>query len=99
MAAYRIFVRRWQREYRTMVKQLGRDLPELLAYFAFPKYLWRKLRTTTDVSSKSAAVPRPWSASSTCKSVNRIIYHIFQRFNLKWKTPTLRVFTQVPVEK
>jgi hypothetical protein len=28
------------------------------------------------------------------KSVDRIIYSIFQRFNLEWKTRTLRVFTQ-----
>jgi hypothetical protein len=26
--------------------------------------------------------------------VDRIIYSIFQRFNLEWKTRTLRVFTQ-----
>jgi hypothetical protein len=28
------------------------------------------------------------------QSVDRIIYSIFQRFNLEWKTRTLRVFTQ-----
>jgi len=27
--------------------QLERDLPELLAFFAFPWHLWRKLRTTS----------------------------------------------------
>jgi hypothetical protein len=26
--------------------------------------------------------------------VDRIIYSIFQRFNMEWKTRTLRVFTQ-----
>jgi len=26
--------------------------------------------------------------------VDRIIYSIFQRFNLEWKTRTLRLFTQ-----
>ena len=29
-----------------MVRQLERDLPELLAFFRFPRHLWRKLRTT-----------------------------------------------------
>jgi len=28
------------------------------------------------------------------QSVERIIFSIFQRFNLEWKTRTLRVFTQ-----
>ncbi len=28
------------------------------------------------------------------QSVERIIYSIFQRFNLEWKTRTLRVLTQ-----
>jgi len=29
-----------------MVRQLERDLPELLHFFALPVHLWRKLRTT-----------------------------------------------------
>jgi len=28
------------------------------------------------------------------ESVDRIIYSIFQRFNLEWKTRTLNLFTQ-----
>jgi hypothetical protein len=28
------------------------------------------------------------------QSVNRIIYSIFQKFNLEWESRTLRVFTQ-----
>jgi hypothetical protein len=28
------------------------------------------------------------------ESVDRIIYSIFQRFNLEWKTRTLHLFTQ-----
>jgi hypothetical protein len=27
---------------------LERDLPELLSFFAFPRHLWRKLRTTRE---------------------------------------------------
>ena len=29
-----------------MVRRLQQDLPELLSLFAFPRHLWRKLRTT-----------------------------------------------------
>lgn len=45
-AAAKVFCRHWRRDYPSMVKQLERDLPELLAFFRFPKHLWRKLRTT-----------------------------------------------------
>ena len=45
-AAARAFCRRWRRDYARMVRQLERDLSELLAFFRFPKHLWRKLRTT-----------------------------------------------------
>src|SRR5438045_6154913 len=45
-AAFRRFRARWQSRYPAMVKHLGRDLPELLSIFAFPRHLWRKLRTT-----------------------------------------------------
>jgi transposase-like protein len=44
-AAFRRFRARWQRRYPAVVKRLGRDLPELLSFFAFPRHLWRKLRT------------------------------------------------------
>jgi hypothetical protein len=29
-----------------MIRQLERDLPELLSFFSLPQHLWRKLRTT-----------------------------------------------------
>ena len=29
-----------------MVKQLEKDLPNRLAFFSFPKHLWKQLRTT-----------------------------------------------------
>lgn len=44
--AFTQFRRRWGSEYSAMVRQLERDLPELLAFYRFPKPLWRKLRTT-----------------------------------------------------
>jgi transposase-like protein len=44
--AFRRFRTRWRGVYASMVKQLEKDLPELLTFFEFPKHLWRKLRTT-----------------------------------------------------
>ena len=80
-----------------MVKQLERDLPELLAFYRFPKHLWRKLRTTNIIERCFVEVrrrTRPMVCFVNVQSVDRIIYSIFQRFNLEWKTRTLRAFTQ-----
>jgi len=96
-AAARAFSRRWRAGYASMVKQLERDLPELLAFFAFPKHLWRKLRTTNIIERCFVEVrrrTRPMVCFVNVQSVDRIIYSIFQRFNLEWKNRTLRVFTQ-----
>src|SRR5207245_4773911 len=37
---------RRRRQYGAVVRRLEQDLPELLSFFAFPRHLWRKLRTT-----------------------------------------------------
>jgi putative transposase len=96
-AAFRHFRRRWQADYRSMVRQLERDLPELMSFFSFPRHLWRKLRTTNVIERCFVEVrrrTRPMVCFVNVKSVDRIIYSIFQRFNLEWRTRTLRVFTQ-----
>ncbi len=95
--AFRRFRARWHREYGAMVRRLERDLPELLSFFAFPRHLWRKLRTTNVIERCFVEVrrrTRPMVCFVNVESVDRIIYSIFQRFNLEWKTRTLRVFTQ-----
>jgi putative transposase len=96
-AAFRRFRARWQRHYPGVVKRLGHDLPELLAFFAFPRHLWRKLRTTNVIERCFVEVrrrTRPMVCFVNVESVDRIIYSIFQRFNLEWKTRTLNLFTQ-----
>jgi putative transposase len=95
--AFRNFRARWKREYGSMVKQLERDLPELLSFFALPQHLWRKLRTTNIIERCFVEVrrrTRPMVCFVNVRSVDRIIYSIFQRFNLEWKNRTLKVFTQ-----
>ena len=96
-AAARAFCHRWRTAYPRMVRGLERDLPELLSFFSFPRHLWRKLRTTNIIERCFVEVrrrTRPMVCFVNVKSVDRIIYSIFQRFNLEWKTRTLRVFTQ-----
>jgi putative transposase len=96
-AAFRAFRRRWQAGYGPMVRPLERDLLELLSFFSFPRHLWRKLRPTNIIERCFVEVrrrTRPMVCFVNVKSVDRIIYSIFQRFNLEWKTRILRVFTQ-----
>ena len=59
--------------------------------------LWRKLRTTNVIERCFVEVrrrTRPMVCFVNVESVDRIIYSIFQRFNLEWKTRTLNLFTQ-----
>src|SRR5438477_176265 len=95
--AFRSFGARWRRQYGAVVRRLEQDLPELLSFFAFPRHLWRKLRTTNVIERCFVEVrrrTRPMVCSVNVESVDRIIYSIFQRFNLEWKTRTLNLFTQ-----
>jgi transposase-like protein len=83
-AAFRRFRARWLREYGPMVRRLDRDLAELLSVFAFPRHLWRKLRTTNLIERCFVEVrrrTRPMVCFVNVQSVDRIIYSIFQRFN------------------
>src|SRR5437667_60045 len=62
-----------------------------------PQHLWRKLRTTNVIERCFVEVrrrTRPMVCFVNVESVDRIIYSIFQRFNLEWKTRTLNLFTQ-----
>jgi transposase-like protein len=70
--------------YPSMVRQLERDLPELLHFFVFPRHLWRKLRTTNVIERCFVEVrrrTRPMAVFTNVESVDRIIYAIFSRFN------------------
>src|SRR5690348_15461461 len=85
------------RTYSAMVRRLQEDMPDLLSFFAFPRHLWRKLRTTNVIERCFVEVRRrirPMVCFVNVESVDRIIYSIFQRFNLEWKTRTLNLFTQ-----
>ena len=85
-ASFRAFRRRWQSLYGSMVRQLERDLTQLLSFFRFPRHLWKKLRTTNIIERCFVEVrrrTRPLVCFVNVKSVDRIIYSIFQRFNLE----------------
>jgi putative transposase len=95
--AFERFRFHWRWRYPAMVRQLERDLPELLQVFAFPRHLWRKLRTTNVIERCFVEVrrrTRPMVVFTNVASVDRIIYAIFSRFNEDWKNHTLELFTQ-----
>ena len=95
--ACRRFAAHWSKTYPAMVRRLQRDLPELLSFYRFPQHLWKKLRTTNIIERCFVEVrrrTRPMVCFVNVESVDRIIYSIFQRFNLEWKNRTLKLFTQ-----
>jgi len=96
-AAARRFQQRWQGPYPQVVRSLARDLPELLAFFSCPRPLWRSLRTTNIIERCFVEVrrrTRPMVCFVNIRSVDRILYAIFNRFNLDWAQHTLPAFTQ-----
>jgi putative transposase len=96
-AAFRRFQTHWREAYPAMVKQLEKDLPDLLSFFRLPRHLWRKLRTTNVIERCFVEVrrrTRPMVCFVNAASVDRIIFSIFNGFNEKWKNRTLRLFTQ-----
>lgn len=96
-AAARRVHERWQRLYPQGVRSLERDLPELLAFFRCPRPLWRRLRTTNIIERCVVEVrrrTRPMVCFVNVRSVDRILYAIFNRFNLEWAQHTPPAFTQ-----
>lgn len=92
------FARRWRDAYPSLVTRLLRELPELLAFFQCPRALWRKLRTTNVIERCFVDVrrrTRPMGCFVNMQSGERIIFSIFNRFNLEWRPRTLRQFTHV----
>ena len=69
-----------------MIRRLERDLPELLSFFAMPRHLWRKLRTTNVIERCFVEVrrrTRPMVCFVNVESVARIFYCTFHRLNLE----------------
>jgi putative transposase len=96
--AFRAFKQRWRKEYSGIVKRLQQDLPELLAFYSEPESAWRKVRTTNIIERCFVEVrrrTRPMVCFVNVKSVDRIVFSIFNRFNLDWcDRRTLKTFTQ-----
>src|SRR5438093_3807435 len=86
--AFCTFQNHWQASYPTVVRQLEKDLPELLSFFRFPRHLWRKLRTTNVIERCFVEVrrrTRPMVCFVNAANIDRIIYAILCKFNGHWR--------------
>lgn len=83
--------------YPALVKKLGEDLPERLAFFRFPQPLWRPRRSPNVIERCFVEVrrrTRPMVCFVNAQSVDRISFSSFNRFNEPWRNRTLRLSTQ-----
>ena len=92
----------WVHKMRKILERMRkRDYDEVKrdAQATMPRHLWRKLRTTNVIERCFVEVQgrtRPTVCFGNVESVDRVIYSIFHRFNLEWKTRTLSLITQQP---
>ena len=85
-AAARRFCRRWRAAYPAWYGNWKAICPSCWPFSAFPRHLWRKLRTTNIIERCFVEVrrtTRPMVCFVNVQSVDRIIYSIFQRCNLE----------------
>lgn len=79
-AAFRAFRWRWGSRSPQMARRLGKDLPELLAFFDFPEALWKKLRSPNLIERGFVEVrrrTRPMGCFVDASSVDRSCFQSF----------------------
>jgi len=86
------FGARWEALYPKAVRQLRRDLEELVAFFRFDHPDWqRKVRTTNAIERRFREVrrrTRPMGVFSDRTSIERILYAVFSFENQNQRTGT-----------
>jgi len=83
--------KKWAKVWRPVVPDavrcLEEDLEQLLSFYECRKDLWKKLRTTNAIERSFREVrrrTRPMSCFQNRESVERIIFAIFYRQNIRW---------------
>jgi putative transposase len=95
--AFKTWARTWRSIAPEAVECLEIDLDDLLKFYECPKAMWVKLRTTNIIERVFREVrrrTRPMSCFTNSKSVERIIFAIFNRQNMIWKEKPLKEITQ-----
>ena len=89
---FRLWKARWLKEAPEAVRCLESDLEALLEFFACPRALWKKLRTTNPIERLFVEVRRrirTMCAFTTRSSCERILFSVFDRMNRYWETRPL----------
>ena len=95
--AFKTWSKTWRPIAPKAVECLETDLEDLLRFYECPKSMWVKLRTTNVIERAFREVrrrTRPMSCFTNVKSVERIIFAIFNRQNNIWKEKPLKEITQ-----
>ena len=95
--AFKTWSKIWRPIAPKAVECLETDLEDLLRFYECPKAMWIKLRTTNIIERVFREVrrrTRPMSCFTNVKSVERIIFAIFNRQNNIWKEKPLKEITQ-----
>jgi transposase-like protein len=95
--AFKVWAGTWRPVAPEAVECLETDLEDLLKFYTCPKAMWVKLRTTNIIERVFREVrrrTRPMSCFTNTKSVERIIFAIFNRQNMIWKEKPLKEITQ-----
>ncbi len=93
---YRSWAKKWRPISPEAVKCLERDLEELLNFYASPKEMWKKLRTTNVIERAFREVrrrTRPMTCFNNSQSIERIVYAVLNHLNSQWGIKPLKEFT------
>jgi putative transposase len=93
---YRSWAKNWRPISPDAVKCLERDLEELLNFYASPKEMWKKLRTTNVIERAFREVrrrTRPMTCFNNSQSIERIVYAVLNHLNSQWGIKPLKEFT------
>jgi len=92
--AFKTWAKTWRVIAPEAVECLEGDLEDLLRFYECPKGMWKKLRTTNIIERVFREVrrrTRPMSCFANSRSVERIIFAIFNRQNEIWKDKPLEI--------
>jgi putative transposase len=95
--AFRDWESQWSTQYPEAIACLNKDFDELLNFLDCPRSHRVKIRTTNAIERAFREVrrrTRPMSCFTNSKSVDRIIYGVFNHLNQSWKDKPLPQFTQ-----
>lgn len=94
---FRAWRGKWLIEEERAVRCLEKDLFHCFHYFAFPRDLWTKIRTTNILERAFREVrrrTRPMGIFTNAESAERIMYGVTQHLNANWEEHPLREIQQ-----